>query len=52
MLLDLPAHHETPDYYPERYKYLAVHAFEQEKIARGATRRISCVAILLPRGKS
>jgi Zn-dependent peptidase ImmA (M78 family)/DNA-binding XRE family transcriptional regulator len=33
MLLDLPAHHETPDYYPERYKYLAVHAFEQEKIS-------------------
>jgi Zn-dependent peptidase ImmA (M78 family)/DNA-binding XRE family transcriptional regulator len=33
-LLDLPAHHETPDYYPERYKYLAVHAFEQEKISQ------------------
>lgn len=32
--LDLPAHHETPDYYPERYKYLAVHAFEQEKISQ------------------
>ncbi|MGA2620410.1 MAG: XRE family transcriptional regulator [Thermoguttaceae bacterium] len=32
-LLDLPARHETPDYYPERYKYLAVHAFEQEKIS-------------------
>ncbi|MBN1909339.1 MAG: ImmA/IrrE family metallo-endopeptidase [Pirellulales bacterium] len=32
-LLDLPAHEETLDYYPERYKYLAVHAFEQEKIS-------------------
>ncbi len=32
-LLDLSAHGETPDYYPERYKYLAVHAFEQEKIS-------------------
>ncbi len=32
-LLDLPAHDETLDYYPERYKYLVVHAFEQEKIS-------------------
>ena len=33
-LLSLPAHHETPDYYPERYKFLAVRAFEQEKISQ------------------
>jgi len=33
VLLDLPAHRDTLDYYPERYKYLAVHAFEQEKIS-------------------
>ena len=33
MLLDLPAHRETSDYYPERYKYLAIHAFEQEKLS-------------------
>jgi len=33
VLLDLPAHHDKLDYYPERYKYLAVHAFEQEKIS-------------------
>ena len=32
-LLDLPAHDETLDYYPERYKYLAVRAFEQERIS-------------------
>jgi len=32
-LLDLPAHEETADYYPERYKFLAVHAFEHEKIS-------------------
>ena len=32
-LLNLPAHEETPDYYPERYKFLAVHAFEHEKIS-------------------
>jgi hypothetical protein len=30
----LPARRETPDYYPERYKNLAVHAFEQEKISQ------------------
>jgi Zn-dependent peptidase ImmA (M78 family)/DNA-binding XRE family transcriptional regulator len=34
MLSDLPAHQETPDYYPERYKYLAVHAFEKGKISQ------------------
>lgn len=33
-LLSLPAHHETPDYYPERYKFLAVRAFEEEKISQ------------------
>ncbi len=33
-LLNLPARRETPDYYPERYKNLAVHAFEQEKISQ------------------
>ena len=33
-LPDVPAQHELPDYYPERYKYLAVHAFEQEKISQ------------------
>jgi len=33
-LLSLPAHHETLDYYPERYKFLAVRAFEQEKISQ------------------
>lgn len=32
-LLNLPAHEETLDYYPERYKFLAVHAFEHEKIS-------------------
>jgi Zn-dependent peptidase ImmA (M78 family) len=32
-LLNLPAHEETLDYYPERYKFLAVHAFEREKIS-------------------
>ena len=32
-LLGLAAHRETPDFYPERYKYLAVHAFEQEKLS-------------------
>ena len=33
-LLNLPARRETPEYYPERYKYLAVHAFEHEKISQ------------------
>ena len=33
-LLNLPAHREPPDYYPERYKFLAVHAFEHEKISQ------------------
>ena len=33
-LLSLPTHHETPDYYPERYKFLAVRAFEQERISQ------------------
>jgi Zn-dependent peptidase ImmA (M78 family) len=32
-LLGLAARRETADYYPERYKYLAVHAFEQEKLS-------------------
>jgi len=32
-LLNLPAHEEKPDSYPERYKFLAVHAFEHEKIS-------------------
>jgi Zn-dependent peptidase ImmA (M78 family)/DNA-binding XRE family transcriptional regulator len=33
-LLNLPARREPPDYYPERYKFLAVHAFEHEKISQ------------------
>lgn len=38
-MLELPSHPATPDVYPERYKYLAVHAFEQEKISQGQLAR-------------
>ncbi len=38
-LLQLPSHPETPDVCPQRYKYLAVHAFEQEKISQGQLAR-------------
>jgi Zn-dependent peptidase ImmA (M78 family)/DNA-binding XRE family transcriptional regulator len=37
--LELPSHPETPDVYPERHKFLAVHAFEQEKISQGQLAR-------------
>ncbi len=38
-MLHLPVHLETPEVCPERYKYLAVHAFEQEKISQGQLAR-------------
>lgn len=39
VMLELPSHPKTDDIYPERYKYLAVHAFEQEKISQGQLAR-------------
>jgi Zn-dependent peptidase ImmA (M78 family)/DNA-binding XRE family transcriptional regulator len=38
-LLELSSHAETADPYPERYKFLAVHAFEQDKISEGQLAR-------------
>jgi len=38
-ILGLAAHPESDDPYPERYKYLAVRAFEQEKISQGQLAR-------------
>jgi Zn-dependent peptidase ImmA (M78 family)/DNA-binding XRE family transcriptional regulator len=38
-ILELPSHRETNQPYPERYKYLAVHAFEQGKISQGRLAR-------------
>jgi hypothetical protein len=32
-MLELPARSETADAFPERYKFLAVHAYEQERIS-------------------
>jgi Zn-dependent peptidase ImmA (M78 family)/DNA-binding XRE family transcriptional regulator len=37
--LELPTHRETKDAFPERYKFLAVHAYEQEKITEGQLAR-------------
>ena len=34
-MLELPTHPITDNPYPERYKYLAVQAYEQEKISQG-----------------
>jgi hypothetical protein len=38
-ILELPSHPENDDPYPDRYKYLAVHAFEQGKISQGQLAR-------------
>jgi len=38
-LLELPPQTECDDPYPERYKFLAVQAFEQEKISQGRLAR-------------
>jgi Zn-dependent peptidase ImmA (M78 family)/DNA-binding XRE family transcriptional regulator len=38
-LLELPAHRETKDAFPDRYKFLAVHAYEKEKITEGQLAR-------------
>jgi Zn-dependent peptidase ImmA (M78 family)/DNA-binding XRE family transcriptional regulator len=38
-LLALPSHPENNQPYPERYKYLAVHAFEDGKISQGQLSR-------------
>lgn len=38
-LLDLPPHAESTEPYPERYKFLAVRAFEQELISQGQLAR-------------
>ena len=38
-LLELPTHRETKDAFPERYKFLVVHAYEQEKITQGQLAR-------------
>jgi Zn-dependent peptidase ImmA (M78 family)/DNA-binding XRE family transcriptional regulator len=38
-LLQLPSLRETGDPYPERYKFLAVHAFEQGKLSEGQLAR-------------
>jgi len=35
LMLELPSHPITDSPYPERYKYLAVQAYEQEKISQG-----------------
>ena len=49
-MLNLPAREETLDYYPERYKFLAVQAFEREKISEEQLRTFSA-AIPSARGK-
>jgi Zn-dependent peptidase ImmA (M78 family)/DNA-binding XRE family transcriptional regulator len=38
-ILELPSHHETNDPFPERYKYLAVHAYERGEISEGQLAR-------------
>ena len=38
-ILELPSHLETPSPYPERYKHLAVHAYEKEEISEGQLAR-------------
>lgn len=38
-ILEIPSHPENNDPYPERYKYLAVHAFEQGEISQGQLAR-------------
>ena len=38
-MLDLPSRTEPSDCYPQRYKYLAVQAFEQAKISQGQLAR-------------
>jgi len=38
-LLELPGHRESADPYPERYKFLAVHAYDQGKISEGQLAR-------------
>lgn len=38
-MLDLPTHPVSSNPYPDRYKYLAVQAFEQEKISQGQLAR-------------
>lgn len=38
-ILDLPPHMETKEPYPERYKFLAVRAFEEEIISQGQLSR-------------
>jgi Zn-dependent peptidase ImmA (M78 family) len=38
-MLELPGHRETKDAFPERFKFLAVHAYEQEKITEGQLAR-------------
>lgn len=38
-ILKLESHHETSEAYPERYKYLAVHAFVQDEISEGELAR-------------
>lgn len=38
-ILELPSHLESNDPYPDRYKYLAVHAFEQGEISQGQLAR-------------
>lgn len=38
-ILELPSQPESNQPYPERYKYLAVHAFEQSKISQGRLAR-------------
>jgi Zn-dependent peptidase ImmA (M78 family)/DNA-binding XRE family transcriptional regulator len=38
-LLELSSHSESSEPYPQRYKYLAVQAFEQEKISQGQLAR-------------
>ena len=38
-ILELPSHPESDQPYPERYKYLAVHAFEQGMVSQGQLAR-------------
>ena len=38
-MLELPSRQDTADSYSERYKYLAVHAFQQAKISEGQLAR-------------
>jgi Zn-dependent peptidase ImmA (M78 family) len=46
VVLELPSHRETKDTFPDRYKFLAVHAHEQEKITQGQLARfLRCDAV-------